>query len=99
MNGAGWRRRGRENSAAWASRRTRSCSCIEVYETFGLNTFQNMGLTMLGPLLQRYGTPAQQQEYLPRILSGETYWCQGYSEPEAGSDLAALRTSAVREGP
>ncbi|MDF3943973.1 acyl-CoA dehydrogenase family protein [Achromobacter denitrificans] len=70
----------------------------EVYETFGLNTFQNMGLTMLGPLLQRYGTPAQQQEYLPRILSGETYWCQGYSEPEAGSDLAALRTSAVREG-
>ncbi|MCW0206710.1 MAG: acyl-CoA dehydrogenase family protein [Achromobacter sp.] len=70
----------------------------DVYETFGINTFQNMGLTMLGPLLQRYGTPEQQRKYLPRILSGETYWCQGYSEPEAGSDLASLRTSAVLEG-
>lgn len=70
----------------------------DIYESFGINIFQNMGITMLGPLLQKYGTKKQQEKYLPGILSGETYWCQGYSEPEAGSDLAALRTSAVLDG-
>ncbi len=57
-----------------------------------------MGLLMVGPVIMRYGSPTQKAELLPRILSGEDYWCQGYSEPGAGSDLAALRLSAVRDG-
>jgi alkylation response protein AidB-like acyl-CoA dehydrogenase len=57
-----------------------------------------MGITMIGPLLIRYGTEAQRARFLPRILAGEDIWCQGYSEPNAGSDLAALRTEAVLDG-
>lgn len=57
-----------------------------------------MGLQMLGPMLMHHGTEAQKQYYLPRMLSGEDVWCQGYSEPGAGSDLASLITSAVRDG-
>jgi alkylation response protein AidB-like acyl-CoA dehydrogenase len=57
-----------------------------------------MGLRMVGPCIAHHGTPAQRAHYLPRILSGEDYWCQGYSEPGAGSDLAALRTRAVKSG-
>jgi len=56
------------------------------------------GLAMLGPVLQKFGNQAQKDHYLPRILSGEDWWCQGYSEPGAGSDLASLKTRAVREG-
>ncbi|MBB5514170.1 alkylation response protein AidB-like acyl-CoA dehydrogenase [Rubricella aquisinus] len=56
------------------------------------------GLTMLGPVLQHFGTKAQQEHFLPRILNGEHWWCQGYSEPGAGSDLASLKTRAVRDG-
>ncbi len=56
------------------------------------------GLTMLGPVLQKFGSKEQQDYYLPKILSGEHWWCQGYSEPGAGSDLASLKTKAVREG-
>jgi acyl-CoA dehydrogenase len=52
---------------------------------------------MIGPLLVRFGTPAQQQYFLPRMVSLEHAWCQGYSEPESGSDLASLKTRAVRE--
>ena len=54
------------------------------------------GVNMLGPVLIKYGSPAQQQRWLPRILDGSDWWCQGYSEPGAGSDLAAVKTSAVR---
>lgn len=57
-----------------------------------------MGLRMVGPVIIGFGSPEQQEYYLPRILSGEDYWCQGYSEPGAGSDLASLRTRAVRDG-
>ncbi len=56
------------------------------------------GVSMLGPVLIKYGSKAQQQYWLPRILDGSDWWCQGFSEPGAGSDLASLRTSAVREG-
>ncbi|NKB60240.1 MAG: acyl-CoA dehydrogenase [Alphaproteobacteria bacterium] len=57
-----------------------------------------MSLRMCGPMLIGYGTDAQKARYLPRILSGEDIWCQGYSEPGAGSDLASLNTLAVAEG-
>jgi alkylation response protein AidB-like acyl-CoA dehydrogenase len=56
------------------------------------------GLKMVAPVLMAFGTPEQQQRFLPPILSSEAWWCQGYSEPGAGSDLASLRTRAVREG-
>ncbi len=56
------------------------------------------GLAMLGPVLQRFGTPQQKDHWLPRILRGDDWWCQGYSEPGAGSDLASVTTSAVRVG-
>ena len=56
------------------------------------------GLTMLAPVLLAFGTEAQRQRFLPRILSGVDWWCQGYSEPGAGSDLAALKTTAVPDG-
>ena len=56
------------------------------------------GLTMCGPIILAYGNEAQKQTFLPRILAGEDWWCQGYSEPGAGSDLANLKTRAVRQG-
>ncbi|WP_293441857.1 acyl-CoA dehydrogenase family protein [Planktotalea sp.] len=56
------------------------------------------GLSMLAPVLHKFGSKEQCDRWLPRILSGEDWWCQGYSEPGAGSDLASLKTRAVREG-
>ena len=56
------------------------------------------GLAMLGPVLQKFGSKEQQDRFLPRILNGQDWWCQGYSEPGAGSDLASVKTTAVRDG-
>ncbi|WP_310498618.1 acyl-CoA dehydrogenase family protein [Sandarakinorhabdus sp.] len=57
-----------------------------------------MGLGMCGPVLLGYGTPAQKARFLPPMLAGEELWCQGYSEPGSGSDLASLQMKAVRDG-
>ena len=57
-----------------------------------------MGLTMIGPTLLEYGTEEQKQRHIPRICDGSILWCQGYSEPGAGSDLAALQAKAVLDG-
>ncbi|HEX8058112.1 MAG TPA: acyl-CoA dehydrogenase family protein [Novosphingobium sp.] len=64
----------------------------------GAPTLPTMGLQMCGPVIIGHGTPEQQEYFLPRILSGEHFWCQGYSEPQAGSDLTALRCAALRDG-
>jgi alkylation response protein AidB-like acyl-CoA dehydrogenase len=56
------------------------------------------GLKMVAPVIMAFGSPEQQQRYLPKILSAEEWWCQGYSEPGAGSDLASLKMRATREG-
>ena len=56
------------------------------------------GVSMLGPVLIKYGSEAQKKRWLPRILDGSDWWCQGYSEPGSGSDLASVKTTALREG-
>ena len=70
----------------------------EEYERYGVARTNDHGIVMLGPLVIKYGTEEQKRFFLPKILSGEHIWCQGYSEPNAGSDLAALRTEAVLDG-
>ena len=62
------------------------------------NPLNSFGISMLGPALLKYGTEAQKLEHLPKIARGEIRWCQGYSEPGAGSDLAGLQTSAEDKG-
>jgi 3-oxochol-4-en-24-oyl-CoA dehydrogenase len=71
---------------------------IEEQERWGVGRAPDMGIQMVGPLLIRHGTPEQRARYLPKILSGDYVWCQGYSEPNAGSDLASLRTEALADG-
>lgn len=64
----------------------------------GAPVLHPMGIRLLGPVLIRFGTPAQKAHYLPRILQAQDYWCQGFSEPNAGSDLTSLRTTAKLDG-
>ena len=59
---------------------------------------ESFGISMLGPALQKYGNEEQKKEHLPKIVRGEIRWCQGYSEPGAGSDLASLKTKAEDKG-
>jgi alkylation response protein AidB-like acyl-CoA dehydrogenase len=69
-------------------------------ECFGAGAPRQMpfGLSMIAPVLMKYGTPEQQRRFLPRIVTMDDWWCQGYSEPGAGSDLASLQTKAERAG-
>jgi alkylation response protein AidB-like acyl-CoA dehydrogenase len=64
----------------------------------GAPEISGQGLNHIGPILMQFGTPEQQAYHLPRILTGEINWCQGYSEPNSGSDLASLRTRADSDG-
>ncbi|CAN5165876.1 hypothetical protein BH10PSE17_BH10PSE17_04720 [soil metagenome] len=71
---------------------------LEEFDRFGCARFNDQGVLMVGPMLMSYGTEAQRERFLPRIMTGEDIWAQGYSEPGAGSDLAALSTAAVLDG-
>ncbi|MGN0934245.1 acyl-CoA dehydrogenase family protein, partial [Falsigemmobacter intermedius] len=77
---------------------TKQLIWIEECERYGAARINDIGPVMLGPLLIEFGTEEQKATYLPKILSGEHIWAQGYSEPNAGSDLAAVRTEAVLDG-
>jgi alkylation response protein AidB-like acyl-CoA dehydrogenase len=77
---------------------TRRFILAEELALAGTPALSPFGLSMVGPLIMRFGTPEQQTKHLPGIVSGGVAWCQGYSEPNAGSDLASLRTSAVDAG-
>ena len=73
-----------------------------IYETersvAGISDILPFGLQMVGPVIYTFGTDEQKQRFLPRILASEDWWCQGYSEPDSGSDLASLKTRAVLDG-
>ena len=71
---------------------------MEEAARIGAPELPTQGLNQIGPILQRFGTPEQQARHLPAILNGDVIWCQGYSEPGAGSDLASLRTRGRVEG-
>ncbi|MCC7487056.1 MAG: acyl-CoA dehydrogenase family protein [Burkholderiales bacterium] len=71
---------------------------LDELDRHGVARAPDQGITQVGPLIMRFGTEAQKGHYLPRTLSGEYIWCQGYSEPNSGSDLASLQTSAVLDG-
>ena len=70
----------------------------EAIADFDCPPLYHHGLGHIGPVIMQFGTPEQKQHYLPRILDGADWWCQGYSEPNSGSDLASLQTRADADG-
>ena len=70
----------------------------EEYQAADCPKISSFGITMVGPVIYTYGTEAQKKQHLPSILNSDVFWCQGYSEPGSGSDLASLQTKAVRDG-
>ncbi len=86
----------------WGGREaTAAQSMIYSEEMAGARTpavFNSNGLWQIGPMIIRWGTEEQKQKWVPNILNADDHWCQGFSEPEAGSDLANLRTMAIRDG-
>lgn len=71
---------------------------LEEAARIGAPDYPSQGLNQIGPILQRFGSQAQKDYHLPRILNGDVVWCQGYSEQNSGSDLASLRTSGTIDG-
>jgi alkylation response protein AidB-like acyl-CoA dehydrogenase len=70
----------------------RECTAVDAPRIF------SMGIRMVGPVIMKFGTPEQKSKYLPAIVAGDIVFCQGYSEPGSGSDLASLKTRAVKDG-
>ncbi|MCU4183441.1 acyl-CoA dehydrogenase family protein [Acidiferrimicrobium sp. IK] len=70
----------------------------EMHGAFEPRGPQYMNVNWIGPAIMAYGTPRQKELHLPLIANGDVFWCQGFSEPDAGSDLSAMRTAAVRDG-
>ena len=66
----------------------------EEYQNANAPRLSSFGITMIGPVLYTFGTKDQKQQHIPSILNGDIFWCQGYSEPGSGSDLASLQTRA-----
>jgi alkylation response protein AidB-like acyl-CoA dehydrogenase len=85
---------GGRDASLWAQTAVRE-EMWAVHEPRGA---QYMGVNWVGPIIMRYGTPEQQRRHLPAIAGGEEIWCQGFSEPDAGSDLASIQTTARRDG-
>ena len=89
---------GRRNGAApagtWCSATSSRRSCGYA----GSPPLIPFGLSMCAPVLLQFGTDAQKKRFLPRIYNGDDFWCQGYSEPGSGTDLASLKTKAERQG-
>jgi alkylation response protein AidB-like acyl-CoA dehydrogenase len=87
-------RYGGQDASPWAQTAVRE----EMWAHHEPRGAQYMGVNWVGPTIMRHGTDRQRDQHLPAIAAGEVIWCQGFSEPDAGSDLASLKTAAVRDG-